>query len=425
MSLSSRGLDWTQSRSRRKGDLVVDGPLDGVRVVEVAQFVFVPAAGAVLCDWGAEVIKVEHAERGDPQRGFANAAQTTINAGLEHANRGKLSIGLALDQPAAREILLRLVETADVFLTNYLPHVRRKLGIDVDDIRAVNPDIIYACGSNVGRHGAEASKGGFDLGTFWARAAGAAGVSPEELGKALTMPGPAYGDTICGTTLAGGIVAALFRRLKTGQPSIVDVSLLGVGAWVSGMSVAQSLATGIPWRPPALDQIASRNNPLMGAYRTADGRFIQLVMNRPGLYWRDFCEHIGLADLPDDPRFSTVESLMQNSADAAEIIAAEFAKRTRQEWVECFESLAGQWSVVQDSLELGHDPQLRANGHIARVRGADDVEYELVTSPVLFDDNVIDLERAPTFAEHTDELVRSLGIDDDELIDLKVRGAIA
>ncbi|MFD6064341.1 CaiB/BaiF CoA transferase family protein [Rhodococcus wratislaviensis] len=403
-----------------------EGPLKGVRVVEVAQFVFVPSGGAVLADWGAEVIKVEHAERGDPQRGFANKSNvvTNVNAGLEHANRGKRSIGLALDHPDARTVLYELIAEADVFLTNYLPKARRRLSIDVEDIRKVNPDIIYARGSNVGPAGNEANRGGFDLGTFWARGAGAAGVSPKKLDKMLTMPSPAYGDTIAGTTLAGGIAAALFQRERTGKTSVVDVSLLGTAAWATGMAVDLSLATNVGWEPPTLEHLASTSNPLVGAYPTSDGRYIQLVMNRPGLYWQDFCTHIDRADLPADERFSTVELLMTNASEAEAIIAKEIGAKPFKFWLKRFETLKGQWSIVQDTLQLGNDEQLRANGHVTSVTGADGSEYELVTSPVQFDTTPIQLDRAPTFAEHTDELLRSLGHTEESLIDLKVSGAV-
>jgi crotonobetainyl-CoA:carnitine CoA-transferase CaiB-like acyl-CoA transferase len=407
----------------------VNKPLAGIRVVEVAQFVFVPSCGAVLADWGAEVVKVEHAERGDPQRGMrglgGNALPDNgVNPGLEHANRGKRSIGLALDKPEALDVLYRLVADADVFLTNYLPGPRRRLKIDIADIQAVNPNIVYARGSNTGPRGSESERGGYDLGTFWARCGGARGVTPPELGAALFQPAPAYGDTISGTMLAGGVAAALLARERTGEGSVVDISLLSAGAWTLGMAVDLSLASGAPWRPLPLGRNTAPGNPLVGSYRTADDRHIQLVMTTPTAYREDFFVRLGREDLNADARFATVEALMANSDDAAAIIATEIASRPLAFWAERFATMRGQWAIVQDSLELGHDHELRANGHVVPVAGSSGVEYELVTSPVQFDESPISLERAPTFAEQTDEILRSLGFDDDELIALKIAGAV-
>lgn len=154
-------------------------PMEGVRVLEVAQFTFVPASGAVLADWGADVIKVEHAERGDAQRALVRLlGHDRLSKGSEYfpimegPNRGKRSIGLALDRPGARGVLARLVEQADVFVTNYLPGPRARLRIDVDDIRTMNPDIIYVRGSGFGQRGPEREKGGYDSTAFWARGGG-------------------------------------------------------------------------------------------------------------------------------------------------------------------------------------------------------------------------------------------------------------
>src|SRR5271165_2685863 len=210
--------------------------MTGVRVLEVAQFTFVPAAGAVLADWGAEVIKVEHAEHGDAQRGLSRLMGMPVGAGsfaplMEHPNRGKRSIGLALERPQALEVLHDLIRGSDVFLTNFLPSARRRLHIDLDDVRAINPDIIYVRGSGFGAGGADSDKGGYDSTAFWARGGSALGTTPADYDGLCSMPAGAYGDSLGGMTIAGGIAAALLARERTGQTSVVDVSLLGVGAW--------------------------------------------------------------------------------------------------------------------------------------------------------------------------------------------------
>jgi crotonobetainyl-CoA:carnitine CoA-transferase CaiB-like acyl-CoA transferase len=405
--------------------------MEGVRVLEVAQFTFVPAAGAVLADWGADVIKVEHAERGDAQRGLIRLLGLDVKSNgasffpiIEGPNRGKKSIGLALDNPAARPVLEALVREADVFVTNYLPGPRARLKIDVEDIRAINPDIIYVRGSGFGQRGPEADKGGYDSTAFWARGGSAAGVTPPGSDRMLDMPSGAYGDSMGGMTIAGGIAAALYSRKATGQPSVVDVSLLGVGAWTTQFSVNLALLAGQSLPPAEKPRHGSATNPLIGPYRTSDDRWLMLAMLQPGKYWPEFTEVVGRPELAADERFNSTEKIMANAAEAAEIVAGILGSRPYAEWVATFEGMEGQWSKVQDAWEVGNDPSLRANGHIATVLDVDGKERELVTSPVQFDEEAQQLTRAPQFAEHTDEILRTLGWSEEDIIQLKIDGAV-
>jgi len=303
-------------------------PMRGVRVLEVAQFTFVPAAGAVLADWGADVIKVEHAERGDAQRGLVRVLGLETASGgssffpiMEGPNRGKRSVGMALDKPACRPVLEKLVASSDVFLTNYLPGPRKRLGIDVADIRAINPDIIYVRGSGFGQRGPDAEKGGYDSTAFWARGGSAAGLTSPSSPRSPRMPSGAYGDSMGGMTIAGGIAAALYSRSLTGKPSVVDVSLIGVGAWATQFSVNLALMADGPLPASEPPKHGAATNPLIGAYRTADGRFIELAMLQPGRYWPEFCRLADRPDLAADERFNSVEKIMTNAAEAAELVA--------------------------------------------------------------------------------------------------------
>src|SRR6202161_1084360 len=207
-------------------------PMKGVRVIEVAAWTFVPLAGGVLADWGADVIKIEHPRTGDPQRGLAAGGmlpQGAVNFMVEIPNRGKRSVGLDLATDAGRELLYKLVVDADVFLTNFLPAARRRLKIEVDDLREVNPDLIYVRGSGNGVRGPDAERGGYDATSYWARGSVAALVSQ---GDEYPRNQPiAFGDIAGGQTIAGGIAAALFERASTGKTSVVDVSLLSYGLW--------------------------------------------------------------------------------------------------------------------------------------------------------------------------------------------------
>jgi crotonobetainyl-CoA:carnitine CoA-transferase CaiB-like acyl-CoA transferase len=402
--------------------------MQGVRVVEVAQFTFTPAAGAVLADWGADVIKVEHAEHGDAQRGLrlgtGGAAEGSFQPLMEHPNRGKRSIGLALENPNAHAVLLDLCRGADVFLTNFLPDARRRLHIEVDDIRAANPDIIYVRGSGHGQRGPDAEKGGYDSPTYWCRAGSAWASTPPDSPRATGMPGGAYGDSLGGMTIAGGIAGALFARERTGETSVVDVSLMGVGTWAMALSVTTSLLLGGPIPPMRLDgPMTLPVNPLIGTLRTSDGRWINLTMLQPGRYFADLCRHLGLEHLLDDERFSTAEGLMANAAEVGEHVANAIAQQPYDHWVEHLQTLEGQWAPVQNPYELASDPQVVANGYLLPVTDGEGNERQLVANPVQFDETPPTLTRGPGFAEHTDDILRELGLDDDAIIALKIDGA--
>ncbi|WP_436790400.1 mycofactocin-coupled SDR family oxidoreductase [Yinghuangia sp. YIM S10712] len=238
--------------------------MEGVRVLEVAQFTFVPAAGAVLADWGAEVVKVEHAETGDAQRGIVKAFSHDVGSDgssfaplMDGPNRGKRSLGLALDKPGARSVLEELVRRSDVFLTNFLPGARAKLGIDVADIRAINPDIIYALGAGFGHTGPEADKGGYDATAFWARSGSADYVTPSGATTLTHQPAGAYGDSMGGLTIAGGVAAALFAPkadTKTGRTIMGRVD--GKVAFITGAGRGQGRSHALRLAEEGADIIA-------------------------------------------------------------------------------------------------------------------------------------------------------------------------
>jgi crotonobetainyl-CoA:carnitine CoA-transferase CaiB-like acyl-CoA transferase len=398
-------------------------PLEGIRVLEVAMYGFVPSAGAVLAEWGADVVKVEHAVTGDPQRGLRQTGLLRVegdpNPNIEHANRCKRSVGLDMSVPEGKEVLYELARRSDVFLTSFLPGHRKKFGIDVDDIRAINPNIIYARGSALGPRGAESEKGGYDMTAFWCRAGTAATITPPGTEGMVGPPGPAYGDTISGTNLAGGIAAALLKRERTGEPSIVDVSLLGSGLWSMGHTVALTvhLNQRMEAFPPGVH--GSPVNPLVGLYATSDGRYISFVMMQANKFWADVCRHIDRPELADDPRFDSGEKIAANTAEAVEILSKAMATRTLAEWSERFATLAGPWAPVQDTLQAAGDAQIRANEYVVQAG-----ELELVANPVQFDVTAPVSGPAPGFAEQTDDILQELGLDWDRIIELKTIGAV-
>ncbi|MCV7189167.1 CaiB/BaiF CoA transferase family protein [Mycolicibacterium thermoresistibile] len=400
----------------------------GVRVLEVAQWTFVPAAGAVLADWGADVIKVEHPRTGDSQRGLRSLGHITIegdrNPVMEHANRGKRSVAIDMSTPDGHELLMEIARTSDVFLTNFLPEARKKLRIDVEDLRAVNPDIVYARGSAYGPLGAEAEIGGYDMTGFWSRAAGAMGSTPSDMEGVVPQPGPAYGDSIGGMTIAGGIAAALFERERTGVARVVDISLLGVGVWASGVAINAALISGQPWIPNPTGANVAPNNPLVGFYRTADGRFLSLSMLQGFRFFGEFCKRIGVGELAADERFASHAALTANAAAATEILRATIAAQPLEHWRRVLDGFEGQWAVVQNTAEVAADPQVRANGGIVEVETGSG-KTELVASPVLFDETPLNLRPMPEFAADTEQLILELGGDWDRITALKDSGAIA
>ncbi len=402
-------------------------PLAGVKVVEVAQFTFTPSAGAVLADWGAEVVKVEHAVHGDAQRGItvgaSGAAAGSFQPLMEHPNRGKRSIGLALEVPSGRDVLLELVAGADVFLTNFLPSARRKLRIDVDDIRAVNPGVIYVRGSGHGQRGGEAERPGYDGSTFWARMGCAWGVTPPDSQRMLGQPAGAFGDSIGGAIMAGGIAAALFDRLRTGEGSVVDVSLMSTGAWAMALGLTTAMISGAAPPAPTTGSPHQPMNPLIGSYRTADDRFITFMMLQPGRYFDDLCRHLGAGDLLTDTRLRTAEGIMAHTAEVGGRVAEIVATRTFADWVQRLQTLEGPWAPAARPEEIVADPQLEANGVLLPIVDADGIDRRLVANPVQFDEQTPVITRGPQFAEHTDEILRELGKTDDEVLALKIDGA--
>jgi crotonobetainyl-CoA:carnitine CoA-transferase CaiB-like acyl-CoA transferase len=402
----------------------VNNVMSGVRVLEVAQFWFVPSAAAVLADWGADVLKIEHPERGDGQRGLASAGVSVAAGGVDflvqQPNRGKRSIGLDLAHPKGRELLYRLVETCDVFLTNFLPDARRKLQIDVEHIRARNPRIIYARGHAYGSRGPDAECGGYDATAFWTRGGVAATLAAP--GAEPPFQRAAFGDGIGGMTLAGGIAAALFHRERTGAAQVVDVSLLGTAMWVMSPDIVASKLIGQPQLP--IGPRTSRPNPVVNNYQTKDGRWLILVHLQADRYWPDLCGRLGRPDLATDPRFADIVARAKNAAACIAELDAIFATRTLEEWRRAFEGMEGPWAAMQTPRELHDDPQVAANEYLREVDGGRRGHFALVANPVQFGETQPPLRPSPEMGEHTDEVLRELGLTQDELMKHKVEGVI-
>jgi crotonobetainyl-CoA:carnitine CoA-transferase CaiB-like acyl-CoA transferase len=403
------------------------GPMEGVRVVELASWTFVPSAGAVFADWGADVIKIEDVRAGDPARSLVISGLKRENAKvdrdfmLEINNRGKRSIGVDLRNPDGREILAKLVATADVFLTNWLPDARRRLGVDVEQIRAINPRIIYARGSGHGPVGPDAEKGGFDSASYMARGGVAYALTPAEAERPIDQT-PAFGDLPGGMTLAGGIAAALYKRQVTGEPSVVDVSLLSQAAWTMSPDIMAAEFFGVD--RTAVSDPNRPVNPVVQKYRTSDGRWLQLVFLQPDRYWADFTRRIGRADLAEDPRFVPAANLVAHSDAAIAELTKTFIEHDHAYWAQVLEDEEGVWSLVASPRDVLSDRQAIANDYFVANTDEAGVEYKLVSNPVRFDSTQPAPSRSPEHGEHTEQILLEFGYDWGQIAAAKDSGAV-
>jgi crotonobetainyl-CoA:carnitine CoA-transferase CaiB-like acyl-CoA transferase len=405
--------------------MAVSQPLSGVRVLEVASHVFVPIGGGVLHEWGAEVVKIEQPETGDPYRGLVTAGLHTsyngIHPSFQFTNRGKQSLAIDLKRPEGRDLLYRLAKDCDVFLTNMRPDARRRLQINVEDLRAHNPSIVYVRGSGYGVRGPDTQRGGYDAAAYWSRSGMATAFTPPAA-EMPTMQRPGFGDIVGGLTIAGAIAAAMYRRATTGEPSVVDVSLMSVGMWQ-----LQPDITNAKLNPTAAPFVYDRKatwNPIVGSYRTRDGRFLFLNMMEGDRYWGDLCEVIGRPELVDDPRFVDMPARKANSRACVEILDGIFGSRDYAEWCAILQKAKGVWAPLQTPLEVHSDPQVTPNGYLADVEMVDGSHLTIVTSPVQFDEESARPLRAPELGEHTETALLGLGLSWNEIAGLKERGVI-
>jgi crotonobetainyl-CoA:carnitine CoA-transferase CaiB-like acyl-CoA transferase len=356
-------------------------PLAGIRAVEIASFVAAPAAGALLVDLGAEVVKVE-VPRGEIYR-YSTPRTAGYKSDFPEAphfqmdNRGKRSLTLDVTRPAALGALRRVIGQADVVLTNLLPQRQRKYGLDAETLRAERPALIHASLSGYGPAGPDATSPAFDYTAYWARAGFMNSMRDDDVAPSFLRPG--VGDHAAALALVTGILAALRVRDRSGEGQVVDVNLMHMGFYIQGNDAANTLATG--QSPPNHDRHRPRN-PLWNHYPTQDGRWLFLVMIESDRYWPELCRALGLEELAADERFAGAVARYRNSELLTGLLAARIGLHPLDEWCERLRGAQLIWSPVRTLAEAVADPQAEAAGIFQEIEHPVAGRFRTVSAPL-------------------------------------------
>jgi crotonobetainyl-CoA:carnitine CoA-transferase CaiB-like acyl-CoA transferase len=397
--------------------------LEGLRVVELGVWVAGPSAGGVLADWGADVVKVESPD-GDPMRRVFSLLVghgQTASPPFDLDNRGKRSVVVDLGTGPGREVVRRLVDGADVFLTNLRPEALARLGLDPDTLVAHDPRLVYALVTGYGRTGPDAGRAGYDVGAFWARSGIASATVPTGEHPPALRGG--LGDHVSGLALVGGILAALYERERSGRGQLVETSLLRTGVYCLGWDLGIQLQFG-KVRPT--DRREETMNPMVNCYRAADDRWFWLLGVESQRLYAPLCRAIGRAELVDDDRFSTARDRRHHAAELVEELDAVFATEPRDRWTERFDAEDVWWAPVNTIAEVLDDAQVQAAGAFVDVpAGGDTEEHTAVATPVSFGRSTIGpAGPVPTLGEHTDEVLTEAGLTASDIETLRTEGAL-
>ncbi|HJW71006.1 MAG TPA: CoA transferase [Candidatus Binatia bacterium] len=398
------------------------GPLEGIRVIELGLWVAGPSAGAVLADWGAEVIKIEPPE-GDPFRGLylmAAGAELPANPPFELDNRGKRSVVLNLATAEGKRIACSLVERADVFITNMRVAALARLELDWERLAARNPRLVYGLVTGYGERGPDADRPSYDIGAFWSRAGIAAALTPP--GGDPPFQRGAMGDHTAGMTLAGGVSAALLARERTGRGQLVSTSLLRVGVYVLGWDTNAALRLGLEATPMTRSWTP---NPVISAYRAKDERWFWLLGLQGQRHWPDLVRAIERPEWLTDERFATMRARREHVSELVALLDEIFATRTLAEWGAAFDRAGMWWAPVQTVTEVTADPQAEAAGAWVDVPVAEGGTARMVATPVDFSDTCwAPAGASPECGQHTEEVLLELGYDWERIGALKEEGVI-
>ena len=400
--------------------------LEGIKVLEVANWVAAPSTCTILADLGAQVIKVEHPETGDPVRSIQLSATGIgaytggINAIFEQLNRGKQSIGINLETAGGQQAVRKLAAEADVMVTNLTPHRQVRYGLTYEDIFSVNARIIYLVLTGYGMDGPERDRSGFDYAAFWARSGIMAMLG--EQGEPPVQQRPGYGDQTTSLAMTSAVGLALYERERSGKGQRIDCALLHTAMWALGLDTAATLKDRV-----ALPRNSRKRagNPLFNYYETKNGKWVQLVMIESERFWDGFCAALGLDDLVADPRFDTHVHRVENNLELLKIVTERFLQRTRDEWAPRLDEGRCIWAPIQTLEEVIEDPQALTNGYTTTLDHAEEGEFQLVSTPMKFQRTPAQTtDPAPELGQHTETVLLELGYTWDEISSLKDQGAI-
>lgn len=398
--------------------------LSGLRVIDCGTYIAGPAAATIMSDFGAEVIKIERPHGGDPYRYLSFLPAMAVS---EHNYcwlldaRNKKSLAVDLRDEAGREVLRKLIATADVFITNYSPDLAGKFQVRYEDIAPLNPRLIYAQITGYGEEGDDTNKPGYDTTAYWARS----GLT--EIMFDLTT---ATGATPCGTgdhpvalALFGAIMLALYQRQTTGRGSKVSTSLMATGAWSNSCQI-QAAMLGAEF-PPKRTRFTSLN-PLVNQYQTRDGRRFMLCCLDTKYDWGRICRAIGRTDLIGDPRYATAEARFEYGEEVVALLDEALATKDMAEWQALFDEQNVIWGPIPTIDRVAADSQMEANGVFAEFDHPQLGSVPTVNNPINV--NGVSKEKptlAPEIGQHSQEILRMLGYEDGAIGDLIGRGVIA
>jgi crotonobetainyl-CoA:carnitine CoA-transferase CaiB-like acyl-CoA transferase len=394
----------------------------GLKVLDLASYIAGPAATTILADFGADVIKIEPPGTGDVYRFFSAMPPNPVadtNYAWQLTNRNKRSIALDLKSSEAKEVLMRLVQWADVVVVNFPPRVKAALGVTYEALSPLNPKLIYADITGYGSEGPEADTPGFDVTAYWARS-GLMEVT-HDAGSPPTLPIPGIGDHATATTLYAAIVTALYTRATTGKGSHVSTSLIANGIWAAAAWVEGGLNGG---RFFAQHDRKNPPNALLNPYQTADGRWILLVAAQRK-DWPAFARAIGMPELLEDPRFVD-DQRIDHAAALVEILDPLFAGQPLAFWKQTLNAARVIFGVVQIAEEIIHDPQLEANGIVVPLDLPGQPAMRTVSNPIqIMGEQKVKPRAAPQLGEHGAAILQEMGFTQDEIAHLHNAGTVA
>lgn len=390
-------------------------PLAGIRVVELASFVAAPAAGALLADLGAEVVKIEvpwgEIYRHSLPRFAGFESDFALAPHFHMDNRGKRSVALDLVLPQAVAALRQLVHHADVFLTNMLPTRLAKLGLDPETLRAERPALIVARVSGFGPTGPDADAPAFDYSSYWARTGFMDMLHEPDAPPAFQRPG--MGDHSASLALVAGVLAALRQRDRGEPGQVIDVSLQHIGFYITGNDTAMTLVTG--QTPPRHDRRVARN-PLWNHYATRDGRWLFLVMIESDRYWPEVCRALGIEGLIAEARFRDAVARYRNARELVTVLDGIFASRSLAEWREALSRYRVIWAPVLTLAEAVGDPQAAAAGSFPTVEHPGAGAFRTVAPPLAMSGHALrGTAPAPALSADTEAVLREAGVPEDEI----------